>query len=186
MINAESWKRLTRAAAYYEGKGFKYKDVPWLITPETSAITRPAWSEDFYVNEKVLVGSAEQSFLELYDSLDNGLYYAITPCFRNEPEVNDYHRTAFMKLELFSKNLSRLEYLRHCAQIFFYEEFPYSEPGTIKIIELGDNDWDLNYLDYELGSYNTKEHEGKAWACGTGLAEPRFSQALRARLYAKT
>lgn len=174
-----SWQRLTNAAEFYEASGFTYKNVPWVVAPEISAITKPVDIEDFYLGKSplVLVGSAEQSFLQIYDSLDNGLYYAITPCFRNEYVYDELHKMYFMKLELFTKDANRLLELLDSAKAFFERHLPWYSHYPVEKVTLGVDDYDLMYRGIELGSYNIKRHGQMEWACGTGLAEPRFTQA---------
>ncbi len=177
-MKAESWARLARAQKHYKSFGFKYKDVPWFIEPEISAITKPQWCKDYKLENlgKVLVGSAEQSFLSEYDELDDGLYYAITPCFRYELNPDELHKPYFMKLELFSKDVANLDFILESAKIFYTLEI--GSLHNVERITLGVDDYDLNYKGIELGSYNIKQHGDWKWACGTGLAEPRFSAVL--------
>jgi|SRR6476661_4566127 len=176
-MTPESWARLARASEFYESRGFKYKDVPWYVSEEISSITKPDWCVDFHIGDACLVGSAEQSFLSIYEELDGANYYAITPCFRDEDEITEFTKIGFMKLELFSKNNFQLQYFLKCARTFFLEEAPFY--SNIECITLGVDDYDLNYKGIELGSYNVKRHGNMTWACGTGLAEPRFTAALK-------
>jgi seryl-tRNA synthetase len=104
--------RLLDAAEYYEKCGFKFVDVPWCVSRDAVLMTRPPWVEgepfSYEAGGKRLypVASAEQSFLQMQmDAMEGrrieyGSYCAITPCFRNEPVLDDLHQPHFMKLEL--------------------------------------------------------------------------------------
>ena len=96
------WTLLGRAAAFYESHGFTYIEVPWLVRSEITEITKPAGAENFSAPHGDLIGSAEQSFIQMMvdGKLPPGRWYTITPCFRDEPVVDDLHQTHFMKLEL--------------------------------------------------------------------------------------
>lgn len=178
-MKAESWARFAEAIKFYEGQGFRYKDLEWVTLPEFSNITKPTWTDDIYLGNTdcVLLSSAEQAFLQEYDKLDNGLYYAITPCFRDEEELTKLTRPYFVKLELFSKDTSKLNYMINCERTFFLLQIPLPNEG-VSTIELQDESYDIEYKNIELGSYLTHKHKDMKWACGTGLSEPRFTQVL--------
>lgn len=93
---------LNNSLYYYELNGFKYLEVDWIVNEEISNITKPPHKKNFYVNDKVLVASSEQSFMQMiHDSkLDPGKYVTLTPCFRDEI-VDKLHKQHFMKTELF-------------------------------------------------------------------------------------
>jgi len=182
-MKAESWKRLAIAQKHYEKFGFKYFDVPWTVNPNISNITKPSWVKDYYIEDKVLVGSAEQGFLAKWNVLDSKeLYYSITPCFRYEDEQDILHKFYFMKLELFSKDITKLPYIIRCAELFFRSQISWGKRKylTRKLTDVDSNNnasYDLNYKVIELGSYIYRNSHNKEWVCGTGLAEPRFTQA---------
>lgn len=193
-MKAESWKRLAKAQTYYEAQGFRYFDASWTVPPEISAITKPKNTKDFYLRDKVLVGSAEQSFLSVYNELDSGLYYAITPCFRNEP-IDEWHQEGFMKLELFSKDYNTYSLFKKLARRFFREQLnldPLDLDLELAIRRYGS---DILFKGIELGSYGIRLFPSgenvnypdfnlnmPCWVYGTGLAEPRFTKALEAEL----
>lgn len=172
-----NWKRLMSAITYYNACGYKYIDLDWCVDVETSAITKPIYKKDFYVNDKVLVASAEQSFLQMIidGKLKPGKYCGITPCFRDE-KVDDLHGNYFMKVELIDTlhpNKGGLEQMLNCAELF-YKDFI-----KIKTIEIGDELYDIeSETGIELGSYGTRHYKNIRWVFGTGLAEPRLSKAL--------
>lgn len=176
-MKAESWKRIAEAQEFYETRGFRYLDVPWTVPKEISAITKPHFLKDFYIEDKVLVGSAEQSFLSIYDELDKGLYYAITPCFRDEVE-DEWHQKNFMKLELFQKGWLHNYFISTALEYFS------RYTNGLEIIEFDPTkrEWnfDIELGGIEVGSYGIRSYaDGKfEWTYGTGLAEPRFTKAL--------
>lgn len=123
-----------------------------------------------------LVGSAEQGFLHIYDQLENSRpYMSITPCFRDDKE-DELHQRYFMKLELFMKggSYSDCDFFKEKAGAFFRSQGV--ETYTLRTAE---NSYDLEALGsgIELGSYYHREIPNYKWACGTGLAQPRFDIA---------
>lgn len=182
-MQRESWQRLSRAQEHYERFGFQYIDVPWTVEERIADITTPIHCSYVYYKDEILVGSAEQSFLQLFPKLDGRNYYAITPCFRDEKEVSALNRPYFMKLELFSRSTSNLEFIKNVAQMFFEKELGWRKKKNLvrDFIEIDTNtfltDEDLIYKGIELGSYGYRKHKDMEWVYGTGLAEPRFSTA---------
>ena len=148
------------------------------------------------MKDKVLVASAEQSFLQkmLIDkSLEYEMnYVAITPCFRDEKVLDGTHQTYFMKVELFSmvKYMEIAEalidlYIR-IARMFFE-----SYGLKTKVINTGETRLSIKSYDIvdrktgiELGSYainrlkNSLYFPDCMWICGTGVAEPRLSYVI--------
>jgi hypothetical protein len=170
-MRLESWQRLADALEFYKSKGFVYKEVAWDVSPEISAITCPNPGNEIQHGDNVLVGSAEQSFLAIYDRLDRDtIYFAITPCFRYEEDTNDLTRPYFMKLELFSKNIENLHRI-------IYNAYEYlSKQINVRMIPTKEGyDIQSNTRGIELGSYGTRRHGSMVWVYGTGLAEPRLS-----------
>ena len=58
---------IDKSIKYYEKKGFQRIESPWTVTQAISDITKSKGVRDFRLanTEKVLVASAEQSFLYL-------------------------------------------------------------------------------------------------------------------------
>src|SRR5207244_3422525 len=92
---------LNHSIFYYKSNGFKYIEVPWTVDEDISNMTKPSDRKNFYVNDKVLIASAEQSLMQLIkeNKLNYGKYVTLTPCFRDEI-VDDIHKQYFMKTEL--------------------------------------------------------------------------------------
>jgi hypothetical protein len=170
------------------GCSYKSIEVPWAVSKEAWEITSPQGALEFLLEDKYLVASAEQGFLELMlqGKLPPGKYQAITPCFRKEKETTNLVRPYFMKLELIDTADTTIDRMHttiercldfFCEHVFcmkiktdLCERDPLAVSRTYDIVtEEG----------IELGSYGVREHPkvGK-WVYGTGCAEPRLSQAL--------
>lgn len=179
-MKIQSHFRLIEAIKFYQNHNIEYIDVPWDVSPEISALTKPANCKDFYLEkDTVLVASAEQSFLQVYDQLhDTKIYMALTPCFRDEPNIDEFHQKYFMKLELFTKDAMRYYDVVCYAEEFFRLQLmamPHREYENQLTV-------DLKLKHIELGSYGVRQlNNGMIYVYGTGLAEPRFQQALEYR-----
>lgn len=187
MIN---YQNLHESTIFYEKLGFKRIESPWTVTQDVSKITKPKGKIDWEIkhNNKVLVASAEQSFLYLYlkGFLPMGRFQSITPCFRYET-FDRLHTKYFMKNELIVTNdvsEKMLMSVIKCAQEFFCRilNVPYSPVDCqveIVITEAFENkdlkSADLVYKGIELGSYGIRSCEYLTWIYGTGCAEPRLS-----------
>ncbi|MEG1009969.1 MAG: hypothetical protein RSF67_09210, partial [Clostridia bacterium] len=91
MIIKESLGLLLYAISFFEKYNCIFVELPWTVNEEFSNITKPVEKENFYIKNKVLVGSGEQSFLELalsnkYNFEKDKIYFGITPCFRDDIE----------------------------------------------------------------------------------------------------
>lgn len=171
-----------KAIRYYEWQGYQNIEVPWFISREASRSVMPKERNPFEVLKWPptsikaidLPGSAEQSFVQLMieNKLNPGKYQSLTPCFRDEPVVDDLHQTTFMKLELidFNLNASLLSVVTD-AHRFFEKHI------TCDVVPTGDGYDILSKDDIELGSYGKRSFAGFSWIYGTGLAQPRFSLA---------
>ena len=198
---------MLEAREYYEEQGFKYVDVPWAVSRKAILLTRPphitaepmsmtAGGMDFYP-----VASAEQSFLQMQMDAVNagspitGSYCAITPCFRNEPKLDEQHQPYFLKCELISwvpidgklsEQVAQMHHMIDTARQFFEDEglevecVPNPE-GMHDPIGVNGQAFDVVSFrtNVEVGSYGIREHASVGrWIYGTGIAEPRFSYAL--------
>ena len=197
---------MLEAREYYESKGFAYIDVPWAVSREAIMLTRPLhvtgepFSYEAGGKKLYPVASAEQSFLQM--RMDGELasaayrsYCAITPCFRNEPKLDEQHQPYFMKCELISwvqpdGNLTEQVIEMHrmiddCRKFF--------EAEGLEVEVVPNSEWRHDPLavdgqafdvvsfrtGVEVGSYGIREHSSVGrWIYGTGIAEPRFSYAL--------
>lgn len=201
----QHYKHLIDAIRYYERAGFKWLDVPWAVSRDAILLTRPpnitAEPMSYRVNygahflidagrDLYPVASAEQSFLQMQmDAIATGQrmtgsYVTMTPCFRNEPVIDEFHQPYFMKVELISWDKTTEEDLSKMvagARLLFENHLWVDVVNNTEPDPIGIKAYDIitHYSGIELGSYGIRNSErvGK-WLYGTGLAEPRFSQAL--------
>ena len=171
-----------RSIEYYDSIGFQRVEVPWTVTKQISDITRPRDKADYQLkhNDKVLVASAEQSFLYQYVKgfLPSGSFQAVTPCFRDDM-FDETHSKYFIKNELIitcdTSEDSLHNMIEHAVE-FFKISLKESE---IKIIKTGHLEYDIEYMGVELGSYGIRETSFLRWIYGTACAEPRLSYCQR-------
>lgn len=170
--------KIADAIQYYERLGYKYIDVPWLVSDEAMQITSPQGPRFFSTFAGNLVASGEQSFLEIRNKLTPGRYLCATPCFRDEPNHDYLHLQSFFKVELI-KVLEPDEDKECCVQTMAADAFfffsMYGSPDYKKT-EIG---IDIELCGIEVGSYGYRKHGEFEWIYGTGVAEPRLSQVLR-------
>jgi hypothetical protein len=198
------YRRLTDAMQYYERQGFKTIDVPWAVSKEAMDITRPTWAGDDTLQymaggiQLCPVASAEQSFLQLQldarrntNSSLSGSYVAITPCFRNEPILDELHQPYFMKVELISwdrTDRDSLQAMLELASDFFSQWIDVDTVDNDDPDPIGEIAIDIiaKNTGIELGSYGIRNHPSVGrWLYGTGCAEPRLSVAFAAEWGAK-
>lgn len=171
------------AEDYYRRRGFNLIDVPWLVSEAVSNLTKPNWKRNFWVKKKVLVGSAEQSFIELFfdGKIKEGRYLATTPCFRDEQKVGWLHQNYFLKTELIEIGVvgeKELEELITTTKGFF------SLFLKTKVVKTGLNSFDIVDVisGVELGSYglSSLDNDGTSmsYVYGTGCALPRLSTVI--------
>lgn len=178
------WARIARAHRFYTAKGLIYRETPWVVPLYEAQVTMPPDANPFFVTSKtpspkqVLVGSAEQGFVSLFPSLSpDKLYFSISPCFRGEslPLEEGVKQLTFMKVELFSRG----EADEWSQLIHFAQEFMEQEGVATKQVKTSSGYDLVTYSGMELGSYGKREEGRFKLHYGTGLAEPRFSTALK-------
>ena len=175
-----SWQFLTQALAHFEAQGYAYVEAPWTVRRDITEITFPNAYEAMGAGENDLVGSAEQSLIQLMfdNQLKAGKYVALTPCFRQEDKITETHRPYFMKVELFDSvtpDAASLENMVQQCLSFFKTLCPAED--QLEVLQTPEG-FDIMLNGIEVGSYGVKTHNTHTWLCGTGLAEPRFSVAL--------
>jgi len=180
---------IVKAHKHYEGYGYVRMEVPWWTSLKINHITKPDVIKhipDFHIplNDKVLVASAEQSFLSLAEKneLPKGRFFATTPCFRNEPNT-ELSCQYFIKTELIDT-----EHLNHRAFSGMVDEaLGFFESVVPNVCELEilktDEGFDITYGGIEIGSYGIRSCEFLDWIYGTGVAEPRLSRAIKKTHY---
>ena len=188
---------LAGAQEYYQAHGYKYIEVPWMVSPNCDDITRPEDIEPMKIgyNGKHLIASGEQGFLYLrmkgYIPADAKLC-TITPCFRNESQDNT-HQKMFMKCELIqfveNNNMKIEEYCKIMEDVrtdaFEFFKLYVNEPKELYYVNTTGPQihscrtlcsYDIMYNGFELGSYGVRQYHDITWIYGTGIAEPRFSK----------
>ena len=171
-----SWDRIGRAVEFYKALGYKYVEAPWVVDEDCARVTHPNGELSRSTHPPgVLVGSAEQALLSLREdlSLPAGRIVACTPCFR-AGEEGAYNLPYFMKVELWywgPAGPKDAELLRD-ARSFLEAEG--ASPREVKTPE----GVDLYVGELEVGSYGVRNNKTHAWSYGTGVAEPRLSQAI--------
>ena len=182
------YEKISDAISFYKNRGYSYIEVPWIIGSEAMDVTSPKNKQRFRTFLGELVASAEQSFIELIikEELKPGKYVTCSPCFRDEVDL-PHHYSWFMKVELinFLNNKRPHTKKEHCKDDFQREfrelltdatDF-YSRYVAIKKVRTEEG-VDIEFNNIELGSYGIREYKGIYWIYGTGVAEPRFSEAL--------
>jgi hypothetical protein len=161
---------IAKSIDYYKSIGYKYVEVPWVVSDEAICTTL---NKSSYDEKNRVVGSAEQSFIQLMIDKDikPGSYVACTPCFRDELIINNVSYPYFLKVELIIVDKYDIDKCLNDAKGFFINY-------NSNVIPLKtDNGYDLMLNDIEIGSYGVRKYKDYVWTYGTGLAEPRFSVA---------
>lgn len=180
-MNEINWSFISRARDFYVGAGFEYIEVPWIVSRASIETTLPPGRRGFTTEIGGLVGSAEQSFIELMRSKrieQRKLYVAITPCFRDD-DVDELHQSYFVKVELFCQRSSADGNNAVSFVETAFQCFKMLGADNLHAVWVDPASWDITLNDVEIGSYGVRELHGFHWTYGTGLAEPRFSYALR-------
>lgn len=181
---------LNKALKYFSKRGFKQVEVPWRVSKEAINATFNS-NESFKSDDKFLVGSAEQGFLELQlqgKLTSSGQYMSVSPCFRNE-KVDYYHQQEFIKLELIY--FSNFEISKDDIQFVVFRQFVVSfitkklniKPSDIIIMQTNDKNSlyseDILINGFEYGSYGVRKFNDIYYIYGTGIALPRFSKIYK-------
>lgn len=191
-----NYELLAEAKQYYSEKGFKYIEVPWVVSHGAYNATAP--KNGHVANGMIPVASGEQSFMQLI--LDGlllvGRYCCITPCFRPwDTGVSREHVPQFMKLELIQYEIKdykeNLKYYNTSYEELKDTVFSFMEKSVpnIKIVKTKDDprlectthvSHDIETkAGLELGSYGIRSHPAIGyWIYGTGLALPRLTSAI--------
>jgi hypothetical protein len=177
-----SYQNLARSQTFWARLGYKPIELPWVASLEAQALTLPLGVTPTKCDLGLLVGSAEQSFLDqvfFRGTLPPGKYQAITPCFRDEPE-DEFHMKYFMKNELFvtgeGVGSGELDLLVGHALTMFGRFGLFGLTTTV--IQTSFCSFDIISDGIELGSYGIRTSSVGRWLYGTGCAEPRTSQVL--------
>jgi len=177
------WVLIGEAVAHYSRLGFEYIETPWMVSKEAAGITCPDQNYHDVIsrNNRVLVASAEQGFLQL--DLDGKLqgekYVSCGPCFRisdAEENKDGFHQETFFKVELYVRcdNFDQAVEVAQQLATTAVQFMGYSA----QIVPMGPTSWDIEYDGIEVGSYGAREYKNLCWAYGTGIALPRWTQAV--------
>jgi hypothetical protein len=174
------YQNIADSIKYYSERGFQRIESPWTVTKQISEITKPVEAKEFNLdNGKVLVASAEQSFLYLYlkGFLPKGQFQSCTPCFRNE-HFDNLHTKYFIKNELIKTDEISEKKLQDVVDIAWHFFSKKLNTTSLETILTGDDSYDITYKGIELGSYGIRSCEFLDWVYGTACAEPRLSYIL--------
>lgn len=170
------YSKISHAIEFYKGLGYKYIETPWIVSGEAKAITFGGEKEKTPLG--ILVGSAEQGFLELM--LQGKLsrrtpYVSAGPCFRfDDNGKSQDHLPYFFKVELFYLCDEVLgEDAINWSNLMVNDAKRYLGGWSVKT----EDGVDLLLGGVEIGSYGIRTYSNFTWAYGTGLAEPRHSYA---------
>ena len=176
--NFIDYRILSAGLNHYESLGYSYREAPWVVSNEAIQVTLPPNRQAQTLPYGTLVGSAEQSFIELLMQGENVTKAcAVTPCFRDESAYDVLHHAYFMKLELIHTDatVKNLKSMINDARAFF------SQYLEVDVIKTGDNMYDIVDAQQgtELGSYGFRSFENVSFIYGTGVALPRLSTVLK-------
>jgi hypothetical protein len=174
------YSKLSASIEFYRRHGFLNIEIPWVASNEIISLTLPNGHTAITSGVGTLVGSAEQSFLQLIKdgNLPPGQYVSCSPCFRDDP-IDEIHQQYFMKVELIETQNVSVKRLLECIEICkcFFEQYVKTE-----IIKTGNNEFDIiaKKSKIELGSYGIRSSASIGeWIYATGCAEPRLSFSIK-------
>lgn len=175
-------KLVFKAMQYYEELGYTMMYAPLVVDVDVAKHTSPIGAELLYhSHNKVYVGSAEQSFIQLHKEgrLPVGKYMALTPCNRDERVLDETHYLSFLKLELIIVGVEcspqYTQMIKDCYNLF---RSNVQEAFQVVKIETTEEGTDIVWQGVEIGSYGQRKMlDGTPYIYGTGLAEPRFTYA---------
>jgi hypothetical protein len=169
---------LYSAMAFFKSRGYQFITVPMLVDEDIVKLTLPPDRQPKFHNGKCYVGSAEQS---IYQLIKEGKdlppkVLAITPCQRDEEVLDDLHQEIFLKIELACTDNSMSYRAIANDVIDFYDTL--TDKAVMVDFSSFDNTLDIEVNGIEVGSYGQREYMGRSINFGTGLALPRFTQAI--------
>lgn len=180
--------RIDRAVRFYEARGYRRIETPWLVSKPIAEITKPGDRPHYVVKrdtqdmEKSFVASGEQGFLYLINKGHlpaKGKFQTVTPCIRADA-FGIWHTKYFVKLELIVYDTDADVGLAECEDVMDdAQKFFERESAKPSVTVTGPSSWDLDHNNIELGSYGIRKTSFVSWIYGTGLAEPRFTRALK-------
>lgn len=208
-----NYDRLLQSRDYYTQWGYRYIDAPWAVSEEANSVTCPGGKKKFEIDAGILVGSAEQSFIQMIldGKITHGKYQTLTPCFRDEAVYDSTHHNYFMKLELIDIFYNKKLYgsqkpnramgdilnaaMANFTRILYENKIDVSKLDFITTSnEQGNKQHDIvldvkghrnELLQIELGSYGVRSYKDFTWVYGTGISEPRMQYVINKALPAR-
>jgi aspartyl/asparaginyl-tRNA synthetase len=184
-----NYRRLIKALDYYKNLGYIEVEVPWIVDAKSIALTNPEFNEVYQLDDKFLIASGEQGLLHTLPELlwKGTKYVTLTPCFRKERKHHPLLHQHFMKVELgmyIDEGTTRKEIVL-CLDNMINDALNamltiHSNSALLdfKVVEVDYTQSDILLNGIEVGSYGYRKLKTGGWLYGTGLAEPRFTQAL--------
>jgi hypothetical protein len=174
------YRKIADAETYYTNKGYSYMSVPWIVTFEAYKVTSPHDVRQFHTLDGYLNASGEQSFIQLMlEGKKLTKHMTITPCFRDEPVVDDIRYPYFLKVELIDTDATEdnLHKMITDAKSFLEQYI------SVEVIATNDDETTFDICDkefgIELGSYGIRNYKDFKWVYGTGIALPRLDVVLQ-------
>ena len=166
------------AMSFFKDKGYRFITVPMLVDEDIVNLTLPKDCNAKFHLDKCYVGSAEQSIYQLIKEGNDlpSKVLAITPCHRDEKDIDELHLEIFLKIELVCTDNTHTYHDIANDVMEFYGQLT----DKAKIVDFVDfdNTCDIEINNIEVGSYGMREYNGRIIHFGTGLALPRFLQAI--------
>lgn len=168
---------LYSAMTFFKSRGYQFITVPMLVDEDIVKLTLPEGKVAKYHGNKCYVGSAEQSIYQLIKDGNDlpAKVLAITPCQRDD-EQDHLHQEIFLKIELACTDNSITYHDIANDVLAFYNTA--TDKAEIVDFSSFDDTLDININGIEVGSYGQREYNGRSINFGTGLALPRFIQAI--------
>lgn len=173
------YKIIADSIEHYTQCGYVQIETPWMVSKYIDNITKPSRNRSYQlsINQKCLVASGEQSFLQLYldGTIPCGKFQTVTPCFRDEPIIDNLHSEYFIKNELINTtNVNQNQLIKTIddALSFIKKYIP-----DVEVIKT-DVGYDIVWDNIELGSYGIRHSDFLSWIYATGVAEPRLSKVI--------
>lgn len=179
MLPKIDYNKISKAISYYENIGYDYIELPWFASEKSMDVTCPPERRLFETFAGFLLASGEQGFIEMRKNLPKGKFMCATPCFRDEPFLDEYHLTSFFKVELINTHTKSQEDLSSMISdsLFFFSRY-IKQKDILEVVNT-EQGKDINLNGIELGSYGFRSYDEFDWIYGTGLAEPRLSKILQ-------
>lgn len=165
------------AMSFFKDKGYRFITVPMLVDEDIVNLTLPSDCAAKYHNDKCYVGSAEQSIYQLIKEGKDlpSKVLAITPCQRDDT-IDEFHQEIFLKIELACTD-NTVTYHDIAIDVMEYYNTLTDNAKYVDFTDF-DNTCDIEINTIEVGSYGMREYNGRIIHFGTGLALPRFLQAI--------